>query len=172
MLDDVWRAEVIRYFDLGCRTLVTTRDLAVMDVVNGRVKYFKVGEGFSKEESLRLFAQALRVKDPESLPKEAYEIHCECKGSPMVISLISSLMQDHQIQDAERWHYYLDSLTKRKYSKMRRQRNYEHESIVDAISLSIESLSTKYRDYYSDFALFQDDVGIPCAVSFFLRLMF
>ncbi|ODN02648.1 Apoptotic protease-activating factor 1 [Orchesella cincta] len=164
VLDDVWRAEVIRYFDIGCRTLVTTRDLAVMDVVNGRVKYFQVKEGFNKEESLRLFAQALRIKDPETLPKEAYEIHCQCKGSPMVISLISSLMQDHQIADSGRWAYYLESLSKRKYSKMRKARSYEHESIVDAISLSIESLSDTYRNYYYDFALFQDDVGIPCAV--------
>lgn len=135
-----------------------------MDVVNGRVKYFKVEEGFSKEESLRLFAQTLHVKDPESLPQEAYEIHCQCKGSPMVISLISSLMQDHQVADSGRWEYYLDFLRKRKYSKMRKARNYEHESIVDAISLSLESLNEKYREYYCDFALFQDDVGIPTSV--------
>lgn len=135
-----------------------------MDVVNGRVKYFKLEEGFNEEESLRLFAQALQVKDSQLLPKQALDIHCECKGSPMVISLISSLMQDHQVADEGRWEYYLDSLTKRKYSKMRKARNYEHESIMDAISLSIEGLKEKYRGYYTDFALFQDDVGIPCSV--------
>jgi hypothetical protein len=85
----------------------------------------------------------------------------------MVISLISSLLLDHDGASADegRWNYYLDSLSRRKYSKMRRTRDYEHESVFDAISLSIESLSEVQRKKYYDFALFQNDVVIPCPVS-------
>jgi len=84
----------------------------------------------------------------------------------MVVSLISSLLQDHpdEIRDEGRWSYYLDALSKRRYSKIRRNRDYEHESIYDAISLSVDSLTEKKRNYYHDFALFQDDVSIPCPV--------
>lgn len=154
---------MIRAFDVGCKTLVTTRDLSIMDVVNGRVKHIRVDDGFTEEESLQLFSQTLKSMD---LPEEAKAIHSQCKGSPMVISLISSLLQDHQSpnSDGGRWQYYLETLTKRKYSKMRRNRTYEHESIFDAMSLSIEGLPQEKKELYADFALFQDDVGIPCPV--------
>lgn len=135
-----------------------------MDVVNGRYTHIKVEDGFTEEESLSLFSRALNISKTE-LPLQARQIHCECKGSPMVISLLASLMQEHQLSDEGRWKYYLDSLAKRKYSKVGRCRGYEHGSIVDAISLSFEGLTEANQTLYSDFALFQDDVGIPCSVS-------
>jgi hypothetical protein len=56
------------------------------------------------------------------LPEEALQIHTECKGSPMVISIIGSLMSENgrmvpaQRQTA-RWEYYLHNLKKRRYSE-------------------------------------------------------
>lgn len=83
----------------------------------------------------------------------------------MVISLISALFHEHDVADKGRWFHYLTSLRKRKYSQMRKIRDYEHESVIDAISLSVESLAEKDRERYFDFALFQDDCGIPCQVT-------
>jgi apoptotic protease-activating factor len=164
VLDDVWRSEVIRAFDVGCRIVVTTRDINVMFVDQARFSVIKVDEGFTEDESLELFSKVLNI-DKTGLPHQAKSVHTECKGSPMVISLISSLLQDHGVLDDGRWQYYLEVLCKRKYSKMRKVRSYEHPSVIDAISLSIDNLSEEKRGLYMDFALFQDDVRIPCSVS-------
>ena len=85
----------------------------------------------------------------------------------MVVSLISSLLLEHHgeaASDEGRWKYYLEGIKTRKYSKLTKMRDYEHENVFDAISLSIESLSDDQRKYYYDFALFQDDVEIHCPV--------
>lgn len=155
---------LLKFTQVGCRILITTRDLSVMDVVNGRYTHIKVGDGFSEDESLSLFSQALNISSPSELPHQAKLIHAECKGSPMVVGLLACLMQEHEFTDQGRWQYYLDSLVKRKYSQVGRARGYEHGSIVDAISLSFEGLSAQSQKLYCDFALFPDDVGIPCSV--------
>jgi hypothetical protein len=58
----------------------------------------------------------------EYLPEEARLIHNECKGSPMVISMIGALISEtgrhSQVQRAAgRWTYYYNNLKSRKYSK-------------------------------------------------------
>ncbi len=58
----------------------------------------------------------------EYLPDEARMIHLECKGSPMVISMIGSLMSETgKIGPAQRqtarWEYYLHNLKSRRYSE-------------------------------------------------------
>ena len=168
VLDNVWSGKVVKAFDVGFRTIVTTRDATVMDVINGRLSYkIPVLDGFTESESLDFFCEALNVPNVQDLPSQARLIHRECKGSPMVISLIASLLQDHQasgVKDVTRWEYYYESLSKKKYSSLRRDRFYEHASISDAISLSFESLSEKEKRFYQDFALFQHDVSVPCKV--------
>ena len=47
--------------------------------------------GFKEEESKELFCSFVNVP-VEFLPEEARAIHTECKGSPMVISMIGSLV--------------------------------------------------------------------------------
>jgi hypothetical protein len=80
VLDGVWRPEVIRAFDIGCATMVTTRDLSVMDVVNGRVKEIKIDNGFSEAESLELFRNTLGFPSVKNLPEAAKTIHSNCSG--------------------------------------------------------------------------------------------
>ena len=47
--------------------------------------------GFKEEESMELFSSFVNVP-VGFLPEEARAIHSECKGSPMVISMIGSLV--------------------------------------------------------------------------------
>ena len=47
--------------------------------------------GFREEESMELFSSFVNVP-VGFLPEEARAIHAECKGSPMVISMIGSLV--------------------------------------------------------------------------------
>ena len=80
VLDSVWRPEVIRAFDIGCPTLVTTRDLTVMDVVPGRVKRISLPIGFNEAESLELFTRSLGYESEKEIPGVARKIHSSCKG--------------------------------------------------------------------------------------------
>ena len=58
----------------------------------------------------------------EFLPDEAKDIHAECKGSPMVISMIGGLISEsgrhsQRQRQSGRWGYYLTSLKSRRFSK-------------------------------------------------------
>ena len=79
ILDDVWRGEVVRAFDFGCKIMLTTRDATVTDVVQGRAQLIKVHDGFTQEESMTYLANCLQLT-VEELPDQAYQIYSESKG--------------------------------------------------------------------------------------------
>jgi len=80
VLDGVWRTEVIRSFDVGCAVMVTTRDVSVMDVVQGRATLLRIDSGFSEAESLELFRRTLSFSQVGELPEAAKTIHYTSKG--------------------------------------------------------------------------------------------
>ena len=111
ILDDVWSPMVVRTFTLPVRVMVTTQDVSVMEVVRDLFTVVEIRSGFTESESLELFSSYLRVPQ-EYLPAEAVDIHAECKGSPMVISLIGSLISEsgrsqRTQRQSGRWSYYL-----------------------------------------------------------------
>ena len=61
ILDDVWKADVVKTFNLPVRLLVTTQDRSVMDVVPGQYSVIEIQPGFTEPESLSLFASYLKV---------------------------------------------------------------------------------------------------------------
>lgn len=80
ILDDVHSSEIVKYFDFGCKILITTHDISIMDnIIDTRVKYVKVNEGFEEKETLALFSKCLNI-DYKSLPRLASDIHKICKG--------------------------------------------------------------------------------------------
>ena len=69
---------------------------------------------------LQLFSSYVDIPI-EFLPEEAKDIHSECKGSPMVISMIGGLISEsgrhsQRQRQSGRWGYYLNSLQSRKFS--------------------------------------------------------
>lgn len=81
VLDDVCSNQIVKYLDFGCKILITTHDTCIMEeIVNLRVNYFKVNEGFEENETLSLFSKCLNVKY-SSLPPDASKIHKICKGT-------------------------------------------------------------------------------------------
>lgn len=88
VLDDVSNSQIVKYLDIGCKVVITTNDESVMDdIVDSRVKYFKVNEGFEEKETLNLFSKCLSV-DPTSLPSHASKLHNICKGIINVLNCI------------------------------------------------------------------------------------
>lgn len=80
ILDDVCSHEIVKYLDIGCKILITTNDVSIMDdIIDTRVKYIKVNEGFEEKETLDLFSKCLSV-DCKSLPSYASKLHSICKG--------------------------------------------------------------------------------------------
>ena len=49
--------------------------------------------------------------------------------------------------------------------KFKKQRSYEHNSLFEAVMLSIENLNDYHKKLYKQLAVFLDDVGIPPKVS-------
>lgn len=73
-----------------------------------------------KSLSFQLFSSYVDIP-VEFLPEEAKDIHSECKGSPMVISMIGGLISEsgrhsQRQRQSGRWGYYLNSLQSRKFS--------------------------------------------------------
>ena len=50
--------------------------------------------------------------------------------------------------------------------KFKKQRSYEHNSLFEAVMLSIENLNDYHKKLYKQLAVFLDDVGIPPKVFF------
>ena len=117
---------------------------------------------------------------------EARDIHSECKGSPMVISLIGSLISEsgrsqRTQRQSGRWSYYLQVCTRlppillllvcvfalllfqnlksRRYSKLRQDNR--QESVMGAVGMSVENLEEGDRMKYQQLAVFLDDDSIP-----------
>ena len=163
ILDDVWSALVVRTFTLPVRVLVTTRDISVMEAAKGLFSVVDIKPGFTEEESLQLFCSTLAVPR-DFLPPEALSIHTECRGSPMVISLIASLIGESGTnqrtqRQSGRWTYYLHSLRSRRYSNLRQ--DARQESVMGAIGMSVENLDQADRQRYLDLAVFLEDDPIP-----------
>ncbi|XP_041472197.1 apoptotic protease-activating factor 1-like [Lytechinus variegatus] len=159
ILDDVWSTRVLHTFDVQARVMVTTRDRGVTDRVTGPVHRVQLEEGFSEEQALSTLA-AWTHQQVDTLPPEAKEIYEASKGSPLVISIIGALLADHP----NRWKYYLDKLTRKRYGSLKKVTAYEYGSVGEAMGMSLEQLPEELRDVYKSFAIFAEDVPIPASV--------
>ncbi|XP_026822292.1 apoptotic protease-activating factor 1-like [Rhopalosiphum maidis] len=165
ILDDVCSNEVVKFLDIGCKILITTNDISIMDgIIDTRVKYLKVNEGFEEKETLNLFSKCLNV-DLKSLPSHASKLHSICKGFPLTISLIASQLEMHReeaINNTDRWEFYLNKLSDKtsKPFKYNSHSQNQLKSLEKTIEMCIKSLPSDLQKNYRDFSLFVDDLNI------------
>lgn len=159
ILDDLWNANDVRYFDIRVRIVVTTRDAAITNSVSGNKKKVHVSEGFTKEESLEILSLWTKIR-VKSLPTEAKDIVSLTKGSPLAITMIGALLREHPT----RWTYYMRQLKRSKVSKLKTTLAYQYPTLSEAISMSINNLNEELRQLYFDFALFEDGTKVPAQV--------
>ncbi|XP_049805088.1 apoptotic protease-activating factor 1-like [Schistocerca nitens] len=162
ILDDVASSDVIDAFDIGCKILVTTKDLEVMRKVRGRIsKTIKLNDGFKEIETLSLFAKCIN-QTIEDLPHEARQIHRLCKGIPMLVALIGANLEEHS-EDARsnkgRWNNFITMLKSKHYSSPGRSTFYQDE-LLSAVGMSVGNLPEYQKERFQDFALFKEDVNI------------
>lgn len=93
VLDDVCNYEIVKYLDIGCKVLITTHDVSIMDeIVDTKVKYIKISEGFEEKETLNLFSKCLNV-EYTTLPTHASKLHNICKGNIRVLTKLWFLIK-------------------------------------------------------------------------------
>ncbi|KAM6153089.1 apoptotic protease-activating factor 1 isoform 3-T3 [Erethizon dorsatum] len=159
ILDDIWDPWVLKAFDNQCQILLTTRDKSVTDSVMGPKYVVPVESGLGKEKGLEILSLFVNMKKAD-LPEQADSIIKECKGSPLVVSLIGALLRDFP----NRWEYYLRQLQNKQFKRIRKSSSYDYEALDEAMSISVEMLREDIKDYYMDLSILQKDVKVPTKV--------
>ncbi|XP_038667225.1 apoptotic protease-activating factor 1 isoform X1 [Scyliorhinus canicula] len=159
VLDDVWDSWVLKCFDVQCRVLITSRDKSITEVVTGNSFPVSVQSGLSKDKGLEILSLFVYSK-VTSLPEEAHSIVQECKGSPLVVSLIGALLREFP----KRWAYYLKQLRSKQFKRIRKSSSYDYEALDEAMAASIEMLKEDYKEYYKDLSVLEKDVKVSTKV--------
>uniref|UniRef100_A0AAQ5Y8I2 Apoptotic protease-activating factor 1 n=1 Tax=Amphiprion ocellaris TaxID=80972 RepID=A0AAQ5Y8I2_AMPOC len=145
ILDDIWDSTVLKAFDIHCRILLTTRNRSLTDSVSGAKYEVGVQSGLDENKGLEILALYTKMK-PHGLPEEARSIVRECKGSPLVVSLIGALLKDNP----NRWCYYLRQLQQKQFKRIRKSSSYDYDALDQAMAASIEVLPDEHRELYKD----------------------
>ncbi|XP_073183556.1 apoptotic protease-activating factor 1 isoform X13 [Lepidochelys kempii] len=156
VLDDIWDSWVLKAFDNQCQVLITSRDRSVTDLVTGNKYEVPVESGLAHDKGLEILSLFVNMKTTD-LPEEADSIVRECKGSPLVVSLIGALLRDFP----NRWEYYLRQLQNKQFKRIRKSSSYDYEALDEAMSMSVEMLNENFKDYYKDLSVLQKDVKVP-----------
>ncbi|XP_027754852.1 apoptotic protease-activating factor 1 isoform X5 [Empidonax traillii] len=159
VLDDIWDSWVLKAFDNQCQVLITSRDRSVTDAVTGNKFEVHVESGLAHEKGLEILSLFVNMKISE-LPEQANSLVRECKGSPLVISLIGALLRDFP----SRWEYYLRQLQNKQFKRIRKSSSYDYEALDEAMSISVEQLNDNCKDYYKDLSILPKDVKVPTKV--------
>ncbi|XP_072002429.1 apoptotic protease-activating factor 1 isoform X2 [Engystomops pustulosus] len=159
ILDDVWDSWVLKAFDIQCRVLVTSRDRSVIDTVSGMKLLVHVDSELEHQKGLEILSLYVDQK-VEELPKEAHHIIQESKGSPLVVSLIGSLLREFP----SRWAFYLKQLKNKQFKRIRKSSSYDYEALDEAMSMSVDRLEDDVKEYYNDFSVIEKDVKVPTQV--------
>lgn len=159
ILDDIWDSMVLKAFDIHCRILLTTRNRSLADSVSGSKYEVGVESGLNENKALEILALYTN-NNPRGLPEEARSIVRECKGSPLVVSLIGALLKEKP----DRWRYYLRQLQQKQFKRIRKSSSYDYDALDQAMSASIEVLPEEHRELYRDLTVLEKDVKIPAKV--------
>uniref|UniRef100_A0A2K6UIM6 Apoptotic peptidase activating factor 1 n=1 Tax=Saimiri boliviensis boliviensis TaxID=39432 RepID=A0A2K6UIM6_SAIBB len=159
ILDDIWDPWVLKAFDNQCQILLTTRDKSVTDSVMGPKYVVPVESSLGKEKGLEILSLFVNMKKAD-LPEQAHSIIKECKGSPLVVSLIGALLRDFP----NRWEYYLRQLQNKQFKRIRKSSSYDYEALDEAMSISVEMLREDIKNYYTDLSILPKDVKVPTKV--------
>ncbi|ETE62963.1 Apoptotic protease-activating factor 1 [Ophiophagus hannah] len=159
VLDDIWESWVLKAFDNQCQILITSRDRSIADSVTGNKYEVSVESGLAHEKALEILSVFVNMKVTE-LPEQADHIVRECKGSPLVVSLIGALLRDFP----NRWEYYLRQLQNKQFKRIRKSSSYDYEALDEAMSISVDMLPENFKVYYRDLSVLQKDVKVPSKV--------
>jgi|GEM_PF-314625 len=160
ILDDVWKFEHVKYFNVigdQCCLIITTRNAGIVRDLNASEHCVDV---FAPEVSL-IFLSKWTKCPVESLPKEAEEVSKECGYLPLALAMIGAMVR----RRPETWAAALTRLKNSDIDKIKSQfPDYSYPDVLKALQVSVDALSHDLRTYYLDFAVFPEDIPIPKVV--------
>lgn len=159
ILDDIWDSTLLKVFDIQCRILLTTRNRSLVDSVSGAKYEVEVESGLDEKKGLEILALYTNSQI-HGLPEEARSIVKECKGSPLVVSLIGALLKEKP----NRWRYYLSQLQQKQFKRIRKSSSYDYDALDQAMAASIEVLPEEHRELYKDLTVLEKDIKVPAKV--------
>ena len=162
VLDNLWRADVAKYFSVRCRVLATTRNATVAQSVSTpSIASLDVSNMFT-EEQLRLLLAKWVQKSPDELPVHADIVVQLSNGSPLVISIIGALLRTNPT-DA-RWAQCIEKLQSRRLSiSLRRPPQgwqYRNMTLLNSIELGISALDQELQEYFYHLVVLDNNVAI------------
>ena len=162
VLDNLWSAEVAKYFSVRCRVLVTTRNAAIAhSVQTPSLGSLDVSSLFTEDQLLWLLTKWVNKSLPIELPPHADIIVQLSGGSPMIISIIGALLRSNPTE--ARWQACTEKLQSRRLSiQVRRpppEWQYASKTLVHSIELSISSLNEELKKFFQHLVVL--DYHIP-----------
>ncbi|KAJ8007181.1 hypothetical protein DPEC_G00114870 [Dallia pectoralis] len=160
IVDDIWDSTVLKAFDIQCRVLLTTRDRSLADSVTGTKFEVAVNSGLEDSQALEILGLYVNATKTQKLPKQALNIVRECKGSPLVVSLIGALLREFP----DRWAYYLQKLKQKQFKRIRKSTSYDYDALDQAMDASIQVLPEDQQELYKDLTVLEKDEKVPVKV--------
>lgn len=159
VLDNVWRREDLRAFDLGESTstlLVTTRSEDAL----GRGSMICRVDLVDADLARRILATWAAV-DADTLPRTALKVVRRCCGLPLALAAAGGL-----VAEGRSWQAVLD-LVKRpsRLSLRTRSAGYRHATLMSAFDGSVTTLPVDQRDRYLALAVTEGGGNVPVAVA-------
>jgi WD40 repeat protein len=154
VLDDVWRLEHARAFDVSgerCRLLVTTRDAGVLSALGAEDIELDV---LDEAHALELLATWTGTP-AERLPQEAKPLVKRCGYLPLAISVAGAM-----VRDGTPWSDILAALEAGNVRFL----DHPYASVFTSLRLSIDALPDQDRARYFELAVIPEDVSMPVAV--------
>lgn len=161
ILCGVSNKRVLKAFDLGCKTLVTTKNSELFgDILEKRKTKIEIHRGFERDECLHLFHKATKMPEMELQKHQiANAIYEKCKGHPFIIASIAKSFYDldsiYIDVDDSQWRDWLDKLDNFEMDY------YDHEKNITRV---LQELPKEFRRYFESLYVFKYDANIPFKV--------
>ena len=157
VLDDVWRrsdADAFNVLGPRCRALITTRDAGLLTSLGGPHHFVEL---LTDAEAFHLLSQASGVPR-DALPSEAHGIVAECGRLPLAVSLCGSLVRRNMS-----WSSVLEQLQEARIDRIADRHAVEpqHQSVWQAIHVSVESLQPGEKERFLELGVFPPDQTTP-----------
>jgi hypothetical protein len=156
ILDDIWTRdafEALRVESSTCRTVLTTRDLGLVNSIGGLP--FQL-EFLSVEESMDLLVRAAHVS-AQALPETAQHVARHCGNLPLALALCGGL-----VRSGVSWAGVLKRLEEAMFNHIRSRvpdmSSPQNQSIDAALRISVDALSAPDRERFFELTVLPADV--------------
>lgn len=153
---------VLKAFDLGCKTLVTTKNMEIFydNISEQLFKKIDITKGFTQDEAMQLFHKATKMPEIDLHRHDiASRIYEKCKGHPFIISSIAKSFYDLERSEIkveeDQWKDWLKKLDNYQID------TYDNKENIEKV---ISQLTPEMQKFYESLCVFKNDANISFKV--------